>query len=317
MSSQQSAATVAQLVDALAPYPVVVHHDFDKRRDFELDRPNVELVPDPKVTGWGTWGFAEAIFHTISHALARHDFDYFQLLSPTCLPIRPLEDFAAHVAADGADINADTMPVDGDDDVLMTFGYRTYIPGRTLRFRLMRRARGWYFGQDADLVQTHSLSVMRRRQPVAAVGPVSLRPRAGLALTRLVAGGRLSSHPFGPDFKPMIGSVWFGAKRAVCEHLTRLRGDEHALEFFRNLHIVDETLFPTLLANSGFRMGPSNHAISPFDDDGHPRWIEEADFARVVASRRFFARKFPDDPQATVRRRALALMSRPEPVPNP
>jgi len=315
MSSQQSAATVAQLVDALAPHPVVVHHDFDKRRDFVLDRPNAALVPDPKVTGWGTWGFAEAIFHTIAHALERHDFDYFQLLSPTCMPIRPIDEFVDHVEADTADIHADTMPVDSDDDVLMTFGYRTFIPGSTLRFKLMRRARVWYFGEDSDLVQTHSLSMMRRRGPVAA-RPGSIRPRAGLAITRLIAGGRLGSHPFGPDFKPMIGSVWFGARREVCEHLSRLRDDDRALGFFRQLHIVDETLFPTLLANSGFRMGPSNHAISPFDDQGHPRWIEEADLPRVVASRRYFARKFPDDPQSAVRRRVLGLLSRPEAVPN-
>jgi hypothetical protein len=109
----------------------------------------------------------------------------------------------------------------------------------------------------------------------------------------------------------MIGSIWFGARRHVCEHLMKASGDEQVLGFFRSLHIVDETLFPTLLANGGFLLGTSNHAISPFNDRGNPRWIELGDMEGIVASRRFFARKFPDDPDATVRRRALELV-RPE-----
>jgi integrase len=36
--------------------------------------------------------------HTLRHALAEGGFDYFQVLSPTCLPIRPLAEFEAHVA---------------------------------------------------------------------------------------------------------------------------------------------------------------------------------------------------------------------------
>jgi hypothetical protein len=283
----------------------VVHHDFSKRRDFVLDEPNAHLVPDPKVTGWGTWGFVEAIFHTIRFALETEPFDYFQLISPTCLPIRPLGEFAQFVMTDPADVHADIMSLESDPDTFMTFGYRAFIQGGTLRFRLLRSARKWYFGDHSDLVQTRSLSILRRRGEGAHMGLSRLGGRASLALTRLFADGPLGSHPFGKGFRPMIGSTWWGARRTVCEHLERLSQDETNLAGFRRLHLVDETVFASLFANSQFRVGPSNHAISAFNDRGNPRWIDESELDRMFASQRFFARKFPEDPEAPQRRRAL------------
>jgi hypothetical protein len=47
MSSQQPDTTVSQLVDALAPFPVVIHHDFTKRRDFSIVRDHVRLTLQP------------------------------------------------------------------------------------------------------------------------------------------------------------------------------------------------------------------------------------------------------------------------------
>jgi hypothetical protein len=304
MSAQQPSATVAQLLDAVNPYPVVVHHDFTKRREFNVTAQNAILVPDPKVTGWGTWGFVEAIFRTVEYALERYDFDYFQLLSPTCLPIRPLSDFEEFVRTDPAEIHADMMSLDTDDDILMTFGYRTFISGTTLRFKILQRARSWYFGDDSDLVQRQSLSILKRRSGLARSGP-SIGGRASLALTRMLAAGRIGAHPFGPALRPMVGSTWFGARRHVCEYLVRASKESSGLAFFQNLRLVDEILFPTLLGNSGFKMGPSNHVISPFNDRGNPEWIDDLELDSMLATKRFFARKFPEDTSSPVRLRAL------------
>ncbi|HYF59424.1 MAG TPA: hypothetical protein VEA81_10755 [Burkholderiaceae bacterium] len=300
MSATQSPAVVDQLAGLLHPHPVVVHHDHAKRPGFALTARNAWIVPDPRPTGWGTWGFAEAIVHTLRRALDAHPFDYFQLLSPTCLPIQPIERFEAFVRADDADAHADLMPVDRDDDTLMTFGYRTYTPADSLRFRVLRRARRWYFDEDAELVQTHSLSMLRRTDG-AEPERLPLGARAGLALTRMAARGRLGAHPFEGARSAMVGGVFFGARRSVCEHLVERVERDERLTFFRGLKIVDETLFPTLLAQSGARLGPSNHAISPFTRDGSPRWIEEGDVERLVATGRFFARKFHDDPRHSTR----------------
>jgi hypothetical protein len=301
MSSQQPDSTVSQLVDALQGRPVLVHHDFTKRADFTLRQPNVEFMPDPKVTGWGTWGFVEAVLRLLDHALRHHDFDYFQLISPTCLPIRPIEEFEEYVSTDDAEAHADLIDIEGEPDALMHFGYRTYAPAFTLRFRVLRRVRAWYFSDDSSVVQTRSLSMQRRPEGVRP----PLAGYLGLAVTRFASAGGLCRMPFDEDFRPTIGSTWFGARRHVCEYLVARAQATDLVKFFSRLHLIDESIFPTLLANSGFRIGRSNHVVSPFDLKGHPHWITDAELDRMFTTGRFFARKFPEDSQSSVRHRAL------------
>lgn len=291
MASHEPASVIVQLVQALAPHRVVIHQDAGRASPLRLDLPNLMAVPDAGATGWGNWGFTRAILRTMRHAAQVHDFDYFQLLSPSCLPIRPLADFRAHVIQDRTDIHADLMPVDGDVDTLMTFGYRTYLPGSTLRFRVLRRMRGWYFGACPPLVQEHSLSV-HRRVPRPAITPSALGGYAGLALTRLAARGALGAHPFSPSLPPRIGSTWFGAHRHACERMLKMSEEEPWSSGFKHLHLVDETLLATLIAQTGMRIGRSNHTISDFDGQGHPRLLTFPDLPTLQAGERFFARKF-------------------------
>jgi len=88
MSAVSRPATIEQLARALAPHLVLVHHDFSQTPNFRLTAPNVRFVPNPRRTGWAVFGFVEGIFHSLQHATANFDFDYLQLLSPTCLPLR-------------------------------------------------------------------------------------------------------------------------------------------------------------------------------------------------------------------------------------
>lgn len=307
MSATQSASVVDQLADQLQPHTVVVHHDCRKRVDFRPTASNVELVPHPRDTGWGTWGFSDAIFHTLRYALDRHDFDYFQLLSPTCMPLRPLEDFEAFVAQDPSDVHADQMVIGCDDDTLMDFGYRTFARFPSFKFRLLRRVRGWYFGEDADFIQTQSLSMFQRRVADTGDAP-SLAARSALWLTRQASYGSLGAHPFSEHFRPMVGGTFFGARRPVCEYLVGMSGRDAFPEYLKHLQIVDETLFATLIGNSRFRIGPANHAINDFTKEGSPRWVEPPDLERMVATGRFFGRKFPDDLDSPVRLTLLARL---------
>ena len=158
MSATQPVELVDQLAMLLRPFPVIVHHDFRKRADFAPKAPNVILVPEPRETGWGSWGLADGVLHTVQFALERFAFDYFQLISPTCQPIRPLNEFVDQVTASPFDAHVDLMQVDQDDDTLMHYAYRTYMPSRSLRFRALRRVRSWYFQQNTDLEQLLSLS---------------------------------------------------------------------------------------------------------------------------------------------------------------
>ena len=304
MSAQQSPQTVTQLADALSPHPVVIHHDFQKRADFQIDRPNVRFVPNPKVTGWGNWGFTEGIFHALDFCVKNIEFDYFQLLSPTCLPIRPIREFEEYVSTSPCDIHGDFISVEQSDDFLMTFGWRTYVKHASMFFRPMRRAQRWYFGPDLRVEQYQSLSV--RRRPASYRGPVAnLKASIGLAFTKAARAGLLGQHPFGPNLRPQMGSTWVGLNPAACKYLLSRRDEPMVHSHFKHLAIVDEMLFATLLANSGLRIGSGNHLINTFNDKGNPAWIDDEDMARIVASERFFARKFPDDVNASVRASAL------------
>jgi hypothetical protein len=310
MSATQPASLVDQLAGLLAPHVVVVHHDFLKLADYVPTAPNVVLVPDPRETGWGSWGLADAVLHTLRFALDRFEFDYFQLVSPTCLPIRPLAEFEHHVATSPHDANVDLMHLDEDDDTLMHYAYRTYMPAGTLRFRTLRYVRGWYFEQDTEFDQMKSLSrlVVRSRREGR---PLPLRGRAALAITRAAARGWMGAHPFVARNRATVGGLFFGARRAVCDYLVGMSGLDAIPDYLRTLQIVDETIFPTLLANSRFRLGPSNHAINDFTVEGSPRWIEDADLDRLAATGRYFARKFPEDTSSPIRRRALRMTGHP------
>jgi hypothetical protein len=260
----------------------------------------------PKVTGWGTWGFVEAIATLLERALTEHDFDYFQLLSPTCLPLRPIDEFEDFVSADAAEVHADLIDLGSDPDALMHYAYRTYVPQGTLRFRLLRRLRALYFGPDAQFEQTRSLSMLRPPAGRGAEHP----PGRGLALamTRAAAAGAFGGVPFGDDFRATIGSTWFGARRHVCEYLlARVRAHE-IVDYFQHVALVDESVFANLIANSGFRVGRSNHVVSPFDALGHPHWITDSELDRMFATGRFFGRKFPEQTHSPVRLRALARL---------
>jgi hypothetical protein len=85
----------------------------------------------------------------------------------------------------------------------------------------------------------------------------------------------------------------------------RIRHSDPVSGYFAHLKIVDEMLFPTLLANSPFKVGPALHAVNDFDPYGSPYWIKDSDLDRIFATGRFLSRKFPDDPSAPVRLRAL------------
>jgi hypothetical protein len=317
MSATQQGATVAQLANALAPHTVLVHHDFTKKKDFRVDCPNVRFVPNPTVTGWGSWGLSRGIFHTIEHALRTLDFDYLHLLSPTCLPIRPLSELEAFVASSKVDIHADMFEVERDEQSLMNFGCRAYAYGDSLKYRALGRLRKHYFGSDAILEQTSSLSMWRRSPEREARGR-SVLDRIALGATQAAARGWLGSNPFSQTFRPMIGSLWIGMSHRVCEYLMRIRHSDPVSGYFAHLKIVDEMLFPTLLANSPFKVGPALHAVNDFDPYGSPYWIKDTDLDRIFATGRFLARKFPDDPSASVRLRALeraaAVRRVPEPV---
>ena len=307
MSAVQSAAIVDQLARTLAPHTVLVHHDFSQTPTFELSAPNVRFVPDPKRTGWAFFGFVEGIFHSIRYALAELEFDYLQLLSPSCLPIKPLAQFEQHVAT-GAAAHFGCIDLRADRDALMWVGWRAFTPAKSLRQRVIRRLSLSYFGatsgrRDVAGIWLGSGAATNSR------GTTTLRARVALAVATALGDPRIGRHIFDADLRPYFGSTWFGARRHVVAEMAAAFEQSRIRDYFSRLHIADEFLIPTLLVKIlGGPGGPINHYIHRFEE-ARSGTIGVDDIGLLQASGAFFARKFPDDPRAPVRVRVLAELA--------
>jgi hypothetical protein len=303
MSAVQPVATVKDLCRALAPHTVLVHHDFSQAGSFVLDEPNAMLVPDPKKTGWGVWGFTEGIFHALQFAVRNLEFDYLQLLSPTCLPIKPLRAFEEHIEARTREPDFSGVDLYDDRDALMTVGYRMFAREHTFAHRVLRRLSLVYFGDSPDLRDVAGVQ-LRTNPATRADGSLPWRARIALKVTEFWSRPAPSRHLFNDDFRPYFGSAWFGARREVVAWLLERYGQPEVMKQFSRLRIPEELLIPSLLKNSGFKDGAYNHCILTFHG-ANPQWIGEEDFEVLRRSPAFFARKFPVETDAPIRQRVL------------
>ena len=300
MSAVAGAEIVEQLITALAPHHVVVHHDFSQQVDFRLNAENAELVPNPKRTGYGVWAFTEGVIRLLDHCVEHVDFDYFQLLSPACLPIKPLARFADYIAGNGSDAHAEFVDLATDRDAMMFYGPRAYAPYHSWRRKLLREAGGLYFGTDAKPQPLAGVQILRRSRGIHR-DPAAL---CGYAITKLATMGLFGRYLAAPGLYPKVGAAWFGARRNACEYLVTRLTDPSVYEHYRAFNDIAEISFQTLLGNSQLRIGPLNIFVNAYDG-WHPYVFGSNDIDQLAALPHYFARKFPDDPDAPVRRQVL------------
>ena len=296
MSAVSKPQTVDQLAHALAPHLVLVHHDFAQTPSFALTAPNVRFVPHPKRTGWAVFGFVEGIFHAMQHALAELDFDYLQLLSPSCLPIKPMEHFEAHISGP-AEAHFDCVDLLGDQDALMSVGYRALSSEHTWQHRLLRRLSNSYFGASAGRRDEAGIWLRSGRGP-------GLHPWLALLAIKALSRPSAGRHIFDENFRPYYGSAWFGARRKLIAGMVEMFSQPCVRSYFSRVCIAEEFLIPTLLMHLQAVKGPMNHFIQAFDH-AHPGKFEEEHMDQLRASSAYFARKFVDDSTAPVRLRVL------------
>ncbi len=299
MSAVAQPATVDQLALSLAPHQVLVHHDFSQQPNFRLSAPNALLVPEPLRTGWGEFSFVEGIFHALRHALLHLEFDYLQLLSPSCLPIKPVAEFEQHVAT-GAQAHFEGLVVMQDIDALMSVGWRAFTQQGSWLQRLARRLPDLYYGHSPGRRDEAGIWLRSGQgfQPLADFSRSMMRALSRLALERQPAVENLR-----------YGSTWFGARRSVVQGMLDAFAQPSWHDYFSQLSLAEEFLIPSLLAQLTQDSAPTqkaslNHLIKPFNQ-AHPGWFELEDFTQLQAAPAFFARKFRDDPQASVRLRVL------------
>jgi len=232
----------------------------------------------------------------MQYALQNLDFDYLQLLSPSCLPIKPMEDFELHVSG-SADAHYDCVDLLRDRDALMSVGYRALTPEKSLRFRVARRLSNSYFGQLSG--RRDEAGIWLRSGHVKSL-------LSGVAFLTIKSLSRpaIGRHIFDEKFRPYYGSTWFGARRHVVAGMVQGFLTPGVRKYFSQLCIADEFLIPTLLMYLRPKKGPMNHVIKAFTH-AHPGVFVEADMAQLGSSRAFFARKFPDDSLAPIRTRVL------------
>ena len=302
MSAVHSAAAVDQLARSLAPHRVLVHHDFSQTPAFELHEPNVCFVPQPKRTGWAVFGFVDGIFHSLEHALRNFEFDYVQLLSPSCLPIKPLAQFEAHVAGD-ADAHFEAVDLLSDQDALMSVGWRAFTPQHSWRFRVARWLSRQYFGNSAgrrDMAGIWLRSGFATRRD----GRMAIVPWMALTCFRALSHPRVGRHVFDNLLRPHFGAPWFGARPEVVARMVEDFARPELRAYFSHVWIADEIVIPSLLKRHSARPGPATHYSHTFVE-ARPGWIEDASFSLLERLPAYFARKFPDDAAAPIRTRVL------------
>jgi hypothetical protein len=300
MSAVAEPGTVDQLAQALWPHPVLVHHDFAQTPQFALCTPQVQFVPDPVRTGWAEFGFVDGIFHSLQHALNHTDFDYLQLLSPTCLPIKPLADFERHVSGTH-DAHFDAIDLSRDPDAHLSVGYRAWTAEGSLGHRIARRLVNIYYGDSAGRRDEAGVWLRTGRSSSAWAGLAGWPLRA---LGRPARCGRSETQGLALHY----GSVWFGARRHIIDGLVRAYRQPGLRDRFARMHIAEEFLLPSLLMHLRPRRGPRNHLIARFDG-AHPGVFGTDQLEALRRSPAWFARKFPDDPQADVRRLVIEQLA--------
>lgn len=306
MSAMTPAPVVAQLCQALAPYPVLVHHDFSQQPDFAIDLPNVSFVKAPMRTGWNTWGFAQAILHTMDQALERLDFDWFQIVSDNALPVRPVAEFAQWLSGCPHDALLETVNLTAEPLARLANGYRVYTPRGTIAHRLLWSAHRMAFPQRAPrrLVAGQEIPLDVRR---GRGGRQAARVYLARLLLRAARGGLFGPHPFGSALKPMIGAPWLTATPAVMRFLLRRAETPTLRAWLEKLDLPSETTIATLLGNSSYRLGPCA-MYTPGYDGGSVLEMTPERVHSAVADGRFFARKFAADPNDPLRRELLATL---------
>ncbi len=300
--------TIAQLVAALAPYPVLIHHDFSRAPEFRFQMPNGYLVPDARPTGWGDWDFVSGILRTVRYGLENFEFDYLQLLSPTCLPIRQVDEFVEHLANTNADAYCEPISLDEDADAQVSYAHRVYFAQGTIRQRAVCRAMTIARGTDYRLDYQSGLAIAR--PPIAQKQRV-LTNRAGIALARAIDRGLFGRHLFSSRFRPFMGSTWICANRSVLQYLLAQALDDRIHKHFSKCKLIDECFIASVIGNSNFQLAPINTFVNDFDRHGHPKVLTLADEPRLRGNGKFFARKFNDDPSDPLRQAVLRDLSSP------
>jgi hypothetical protein len=287
-------------------HKVIVHHDFSIQPSFRLRSANATLIPDPIKTDWGGWGQVAAIIRLLREAHSYRDADYFQLLSDSCLPIRPIEDYEEYLSINAPDALFEAMPLDGTrTDVMLNFAYR-HCPSNRLEKTIIRRLSRYVLGSRSGTTASECGGlVLEAGSSTSTLARLALGTVGGLT--------RHANRRLLPSTGSLYcGSTWFGVSASFLPRLLNVIDRYSYLG--QQMRVcgqnLDECLFPTWiqLAEPSRTVGYS-HYLSWRGRGTGPDELTLQDLADAVGSRKYFARKFPKDPASAVRAEALGMSS--------
>lgn len=305
LSSRDSAAAIDQIARAVFPNPVYVHHDFSKHPDYSPHASNVIVLTDPVKTAWGDWSLVEASFRLMDEAMKDPAVSHFQLLSESCLPVRPLSEYVDYLRTERADIMIDSLPL-ADEVALFSHGWRYCSRTSGVR-RVARKLTVVLWGE-----QRRHLSRSAVNLTLAGI-PCSRFALVRMWCMRFVLR-RIMKYAPGVDLTSgieslAIGGQWFAASRRGMAWLLAARKTYGAFtQRYQAYPIPDESYIHSLVRFAaqrgvGLRVRPGNHALFWDAAGTGPDLLHDADEPRIRASGKFFARKFVLDQDSSLRTR--------------
>lgn len=305
VSSFNTSQAIAQICSAVGDrHVVVVHHDFSKQPDFSLSCSNAHILEDPAASDWGGWGFVQAVLKIAESALEKFEFDYFQLLSDTCLPIRPIAQFEEYLQRERPDATFEALALDATDNhALLNYGYCFYPRNRLEKTTMRRLAR--------LVLQRPDGRIARQERGGLALDlerPSSWRSRIASVLHASLVSRARSRLPL-EDGCIYTGSTWFGVSRQVLARMLDVHRESTELSehFRRNAQTVDEGYLATLIMRAGpNRRFGFNHYVKWTQRRTGPDELAVTDLESLRESGKFFARKFPKDPGSAIRAMVLS-----------
>lgn len=310
LSSNNTDVAIQQIIDAIGSnHPIIIHHDFSKQAEFQVTGRNVHVLKDYAITSWGEWSLVDAVIKLMDYALNNiPDWDYFQLLSDTCLPIQPISKFETYLETVKPDANISCINIVNNQLVFLSHGHRAFSSKKNISYRLLRKINYWSNklrgAKGNQMVEGLTLPIYTKdNNPVIRLFTHSLQG----ALLKLAQ--RYVNHSFANGTECYVGSQFFGCSHAVCQAIKAWMNQypEAVTAIQEKIIIPDEFFFQTVIGNLHLAHYEStNHLINFFDSStGHGAELQLSDFELLKASGKFFARKFSKNPDDTMRLKML------------
>lgn len=294
LSSKKSTAAITQIAAKVYPHPLYIHHDFSKQPDFDPVGSNIIILKSPVQTAWGDWSLVAATLKLMEEALADPRVTHFQLLSESCLPVKPVEEFERYLIKNQPDVMMDLMPIK-DDEALFSHGWR-YLTTSPLVTRIARRASMWVVGNSNEHLETCSVNLKLAHAPSTIAQSVT--SRLGRLILRVIYYFTQGSRRRQGINAIGLGGQWFGASRRVCSWILESKSKNKSIvNYFEKCQIPDESYLHTLLLNvrtseSDLIFYPCNHVLFWHGCSTGPDVVQAENIDQIKNSGKFFARKF-------------------------